>query len=67
MGVFEFPCRPSEVMGLEDGYTAFCFDEACAFIVKQLRDGKEPIMRVENNHIAYKRPSDLYRKYQQQQ
>ena len=52
-------------MGIEDGYTAFCFDEACAFIVGQIRDGKEPIMRVENNRIKYKRPSDLYRKYEQ--
>ena len=64
-GTLEFNCRPSEIMGIDDGYTAFCFDEACAFIVNQIRDGKEPIMRVENNRIKYKRPSDLYRKYEQ--
>lgn len=64
--MLECSVRPSEVMGIEDGYTSFCFDEACAFIVKQLKDGKEPIMRVENNGIVYKRPSDLYNKYQQQ-
>lgn len=64
--MLECSVRPSEIMGIEDGYIAFCFDEACAFIVKQLKDGKEPIMRVENNGIVYKRPSDLYNKYQQQ-
>ena len=49
-------------MGITDNYTAFCFDEACAFIVKQIRDGKEPIMRVESNEVVYKKPSDLYRR-----
>lgn len=61
--VFEFSCRPSEIMGITDNYTAFCFDEACAFIVKQIRDGKEPIMRVENDKIVYNKPSDLYRRF----
>lgn len=63
MGLLNYPCRPSEIMGIKDEYTAFCFDEACAFIVKQLRDGKEPIMKVENDKIVYNKPSDLYRKY----
>lgn len=63
MGLLNYPCRPSEIMGIKDEYTAFCFDEACAFIVKQLRDGKKPIMKVENDKIVYNKPSDLYRKY----
>lgn len=63
IGLLNYPCRPSEIMGIKDEYTAFCFDEACAFIVKQLRDGKEPIMKVENDKIVYNKPSDLYRKY----
>lgn len=63
IGTLNYPCRPSEFIGIEDNYTAFCFDEACAFIIKQLKDGKEPIMRVENDKIAYKKPSDLYRHY----
>lgn len=61
--MYNYPCRPSEIMGIRDNYTAFCFDEACAFIVKQIKDGKEPIMRVENDNIVYKKPSDLYRRY----
>ena len=63
LGTLDFPCRPSTLMGIEDNYTDFCFDEACAFIVKQLKDGKEPIMRIENDKIVYKKPSDLYKHY----
>ena len=50
-------------MGIEDSYTAFCFDEACAFIIQQIRDGKEPVVRVEDNKLVYKKPSDLYRRF----
>lgn len=25
--------RPSEILGIEDNYLAFCFDEACDFIL----------------------------------
>lgn len=50
-------------MGIKDEYTAFCFDEACAFIIRQIKDGKEPVMRIENDSVVYKRPSDLYRHY----
>ena len=33
---------PSEVLGIEDEYTAFCFDEACDYIVKRIAKGDEP-------------------------
>ena len=58
--------RPSDIMGIEDAYTAFCFDEACADIVKRIRDGEEPIIsknRGTENKV-YSRPSDLYKKYE---
>lgn len=56
--------RPSDIMGIEDAYTAFCFDEVCAFIIKEIQDGKEPIMKVKSNgDKSYKKPSDLYKKY----
>lgn len=66
VSVFDFTCRPSQIMGITDNYTAFCFDEACAYIVRQIRDGEKPVVRVEhkhNNEIVYSRPSDLYRRY----
>lgn len=28
-------------MGIEDVYTAFCFDEACSYIIQRLEDGEE--------------------------
>jgi len=43
----EYGERPSRLIGIEDGYTAFCFDEACGFISGKLRerDAKEPARR----------------------
>ena len=38
----QFKMRPSQVLSLTNDYEAFCFDEACALILKQLEDGKEP-------------------------
>ncbi len=32
-------------MGIEDSYTAYCFDEACAYIEDALKAGKRPIYR----------------------
>ena len=34
--------RPSELLGIEDDYTAYCLDETCLFMVNQARDGREP-------------------------
>lgn len=57
--------QPSDLMGIEDAYTAFCFNEACAFIIKQIKDGKEPVVSINNTGGSeYKRPSDLYKKYE---
>ena len=35
--------RPSELLGIDDPYAAWCLDEACLFIVNKARkDKKEP-------------------------
>lgn len=34
--------RPSILLGIRDSYTAYCFDEACAYIVSRIQDGEEP-------------------------
>lgn len=34
--------RPSQVLNLTNDYEAFCFDEACVFIIRQLEDKVEP-------------------------
>jgi hypothetical protein len=58
--------RPSDLLGLKDAYTAFCFDEACAFIVHQLQEGKEPIIKHQVGgelNIHASKPSDIYRRF----
>ena len=60
--------RPSELLEIEDAYTAFCFDEACAYIISELQDKKEPIIQKgkdkNNNTKRYSKPSDIYKKYE---
>ncbi len=35
----EFNTRPSEIIGAEDSYTAYCFDEACMYIRGKISEG----------------------------
>lgn len=34
--------RPSQLLNIEDEYTAHCLDEACMYITLMMRQGKEP-------------------------
>lgn len=45
-------------MDIYDPYTAFCFDEACAYITQQMEDGKEPIFVQK-----FKSFKDVYKHY----
>lgn len=38
----KFNRLPSEIARIEDEYTAFCFDEACMYIITQLENEKIP-------------------------
>ena len=38
---------PSEIARIYDGYEAFCFDEACDYIISQLENKKKPKWREE--------------------
>lgn len=62
----ELKCRPSEMLDIDDKYTAFCFDEAIAFIIKKLKDGEKPKFRMEDIVVAknYSKPSDLYKQFE---
>lgn len=56
--------RPSELMGIRDTYTAFCFDEACAYILKNIKEGNEPVFKNPLNETnKVDKPSDLYSKF----
>ena len=37
-----FRSRPSDILQIADGYEAYCFDEACCWIISQLDEGKRP-------------------------
>lgn len=57
-------CRPSELLEIKDAYTAFCFDETCAFIIRKLQDGEKPIEKVQSEtKKVYSKPSDFYKKF----
>ena len=38
---------PSEIARIHNEYEAFCFDEACDYIIRQLEDKKTPRWREE--------------------
>lgn len=63
--MLDMHCRPSELLEIEDAYTAFCFDEACSYIIKRLKDGEIPIARVrEDGSKHYSKPSDFYKRFE---
>ena len=50
-----YNCRPSEIMAIDDSYTAYCLDEACALITAKMKSGEEPRF-----HVEYKSLKELY-------
>ena len=53
-----YDCRPSELLDIEDVYTAYCLDEACALIVTKMQQGETPTFKKE-----YKSFRDIYKQY----
>ena len=51
-------CSPSTIFDIEDPYTAYCFNEACIYILRRIENGDEPMFE---KH--YKSFSDLYAQY----
>ena len=65
----QYGCRPSEMLGIDDSYTAFCFDEACGCILVHLMNEEEANYlefdekgEVKENH--YKYFSDFYNEFE---
>lgn len=62
--MLDMHCRPSELLEINDAYTAFCFDEACSYILGKIRQGEEPVPKTKGEQPkAYKKPSDYYKKF----
>ncbi|WP_317720255.1 hypothetical protein [Clostridium tetani] len=38
----QYKQKPSEIIGLTNDYEAFCFDEACIYIMYKLQDEEAP-------------------------
>jgi hypothetical protein len=56
--------RPSEIMNIDDDYTAYCFDEACAFITTEIERGEIPTYpedKEKDKPKEYTCPSEMYR------
>lgn len=49
---------PSNLLGIEDAYTSYCFNEACYYIISRIEKGDEPVFKVKYNSF-----SDLYKQY----
>lgn len=62
--MLDMHCRPSELLEIPDAYTAFCFDEACALIIKRLQDGEEPYVEQVAVQKNYQKPSDFYKQFE---
>ena len=56
-------CRPSEILNINDEYTAYCFDEACMFIRAKLESGEKPQYKVfrDEEEMHFGKFSDLYK------
>lgn len=57
-----YHCRPSNLIDVTDPYEAYCFDEACVFILSKLRSGEEPMFETEQKH--YTSFKALYKQYE---
>ena len=53
-----YKVRPSTLLDIMDPYTAYCFDEACAYITGQLEKGEEPQFK-----RKYKSFKEMYAQY----
>lgn len=53
----EFKKLPSEVLGITDSLAKYCFDQACSYILRNLREGRELKLnkpaKTSNNMNAY--------------
>lgn len=54
------------MIGIEDDYTRYCFDEAVAYIISRIKDGENPNFSIKDNNGMIEKPhyskmSDMYK------
>ena len=66
--------QPSKILGIDDEYTAYCLDEACALIISKIDNDEESKLNQKENKKERKKvekkrtrmlPSEIYKKYEQ--
>ena len=61
----EFGCLPSQVMSIDDEYTAYCFNEACMNVLTRLKNNETPhyvtLEQGKENQQSYHNFSDFYK------
>lgn len=64
----QYRCKPSELVGIQDTYTAFCFNEACSYVMLKLDSGEQPVYPVltesEKKQKEFKNFKDFYKQYE---
>lgn len=57
-----YKVRPSELLGITDEYTAYCLDEACAYITRRIEKGDEPnFNQFKENRNKFSSFSEMYK------
>lgn len=54
----KYRVRPSVLLDIQDSYTSYCLDEACAYIMAKLDAGEELVFRTK-----YTSFTELYNQY----
>lgn len=58
-----YKVKPSDILGIVDSYTAYCLDEACAYIVSMIKNGEEPDFSIQKESLEkrhYNSIKDMY-------
>lgn len=60
----QYNCLPSEILGIKDSYTAFCFNEACSYIQLRLNNGDKPIYEQKVERKEYSSFEEFYKQFE---
>lgn len=56
----KFSCLPSVVMNIDSEYSAYCFNEACMFLLQALEDGKKLKFTGKEQKKHFRSASEMY-------
>ena len=63
-----YKCLPSAILGIEDTYTAFCFDEACCNLRLRIENEEKPRYIEQNKNgeqkLEYSSFKEFYKQYE---